>query len=869
MAFRKTAQRVDVKTDSSRRISNVYRVALVASVKGVFRAVFQPLFRFESTRLAITRALTRALFACVLFVSMGGADLSGADPASGGVPGIASREVIRRQQQVDAAQSLFTTGSKAFSDRSYGEAMDYFKAAFETTPDVPATAEMRRAFFKRYQSASLAFAEVLIDEAKWGEAEGALDDVMVLAEKGGLPRTSVDPRIRRTLENLKKKDYYNMADSPRHHENVDEVKKKLTLANGYLELGEYDRALRAFRRALAVDPTNSAARRGMEKAERHMMDYADVARDHARAANLRAVAQGWEQPVPDLATPDFVTPSGADLPRSGRDLLEAKLKKIIIPRLEFNGARLRDVLEFLTQKSQELDLGEPDPAKKGVNIVVDSSGAQENFLDRPLTVQVSRLPLGVALKYVTGQVGMKYRVDDFAVSVVPLSAVTDAGMVVRKFSVPPGFIQGGGTGDDSGGGGNADPFAPPADKGGGTLVKRVTAQEFLKQNGVIFGPGAVAQYIGGTLVVKNTPEQIAIVESMVQAAKDGGSKNVKVDIKMISIRDDILKLAGLDFLLGAGSLGSSSVFFGGGTNGNSNLPARAVDYPAIPGLPVVGAGLTPVTSGLRTGVANAPTIDSILVGATARNGVAPAVFSVAGVFTSPQFQTVLRLLDQQKGTDTLCDSHVIVNPGQKARIEQVREFIYPTEYDPPEIPNQIGGVIGGIITAVPSFVPVTPATPTAFETRPLGKILEVEPVVSEDNRTISVNILTDFADFSGFINYGTPIAGRTTLVGGVLTPTVLTANRILMPVFDVVRETTDISVWDGQTIAIGGFHGDTVTDIEDKIPVAGDAPLLGKGFSSSSSQHQKRALLIFVSVRLIDPGGNPINAQLDKLASQD
>jgi general secretion pathway protein D len=206
----------------------------------------------------------------------------------------------------------------------------------------------------------------------------------------------------------------------------------------------------------------------------------------------------------------------------------------------------------------------------------------------------------------------------------------------------------------------------------------------------------------------------------------------------------------------------------------------------------------------------------------------------------------------------MCDSHVFVKPGQIASIEQVREFIYPTEYDPPEIPNQIGGGIdgGGDV----EVFPVTPATPTAFETRKLGKVIEVEPTVSSDNLTVNLNVTADFSDFTGFINYGTPILGGGSLAGGQRP--VVTENEILMPVFDSVRETTNVTVWDGQTIAIGGFHGESVAGTNDKVPVVGDLPILGKAFRSNSSERSKRALLIFVSVRLVDPGGNPINASL-------
>src|SRR5690606_14818609 len=113
---------------------------------------------------------------------------------------------------------------------------------------------------------------------------------------------------------------------------------------------------------------------------------------------------------------------------------------------------------------------------------------------------------------------------------------------------------------------------------------------------------------------------------------------------------------------------------------------------------------------------------------------APGIFSVAGVFTDPQFQVVLRALSPLKGADFLSDSFVTVRPGSVATMEQVREFIYPTEYDPPEIPNSFGVVQEGNTQVIytdqdPTF-PATPANPTAFETRKVGKTIEVEPTVA-------------------------------------------------------------------------------------------------------------------------------------------
>ncbi len=782
------------------------------------------------------------------------------------IAAVAAGEAQRRQKQVEAAQTLFTAGSKAYSDQSYAEAMDYYKAAFETLPDVPAVASQRRVFFDRYQSASRRYAMILVDEAKWAESERTLADVVALAEGAGVPAERVDPEIRKMLRDLRgRDDRYNFAMSPRHLRNVDQVETKLIVARGYRELGDYDRAERTYHEVLNIDPHSTAARRGLEMVERYRMNYFDAAYDHTRAKRLAEVAAGWESPVPTMLQEGEIPINADGVTTGGSATIERKLREIVIPTLEFNQARLSDVVEFLAQKAQELDASETDPARRGVNIVIDPAAGSDGqgAADRTLTVKLANVPLGVALRYAVGQVGMTYRTDNFAVRVVSPSA-GDGSLSNRSWVVPPGFLSGEG-GDAGSAAGPTDPFASVSSTdGGGALVRRISAQQFLQDRGVQFGEGASATYIAATntLLARNTGEQMLLIDEIVQAARDTAPKMVEIHVKMVSVESTDLRQFGLDFLLGQSNLGSSPrVFLGGGTDGNSSVPVGPTDFPFnFPGAGPVGT--YPVTSGLRTGnIDNGQTIDSVIKrdSPSPVGSKAPGIFSVAGVFTDPQYQMVLRALNQLKGADFLADSYVTVRPGSVATMEQVREFIYPTEYDPPEIPNTFGDSGDG------NF-PVTPATPTAFETRKLGKSIEVEPTVAADNRTIGLSVLMDFTDFSGFINYGTPITNSANMVDGQ--PSVVTPNEILMPVFDAIKETTNVVVWDGQTVAIGGYHGESITTTEDKIPYLGDLPVLGRAFKSNTSQSTKRALTIFVTVRLVDPGGNPINAPAEESAPE-
>ena len=247
--------------------------------------------------------------------------------------------------------------------------------------------------------------------------------------------------------------------------------------------------------------------------------------------------------------------------------------------------------------------------------------------------------------------------------------------------------------------------------------------------------------------------------------------------------------------------------------------------------------------------------------------MAPAIFGLSGVFTDPQFQVVIRALNQKKGVDLLSAPKVTTKSGQRAVIEIVREFRYPTTFTPPQVPTVSGGTGG---TGTVSINVVTPTTPQTFETRNTGVTLEVEPVVGPDGVTIDLSLVPQVVEFEGFINYGSPIFGIqspivvvdpiTGLARLLTSPNVLlTQNVINQPIFSTRKVTTNVSVWDGQTVVLGGLMREDVQKTEDKVPIIGDIPILGRAFRTNVDQHIKRNLVIFATVRLITPGGLPVN----------
>jgi general secretion pathway protein D len=58
---------------------------------------------------------------------------------------------------------------------------------------------------------------------------------------------------------------------------------------------------------------------------------------------------------------------------------------------------------------------------------------------------------------------------------------------------------------------------------------------------------------------------------------------------------------------------------------------------------------------------------------------------------------------------------------------------------------------------------------------------------------------------------------------------------------------------------MGGLMREDVQKTEDRTPIIGDIPIVGRLFRTNVDQHIKRNLVIFVTARLVNPAGQPAN----------
>lgn len=842
---------------------------------------------------------------------------------------VAKREVERRQAGFPRGVEAVARGQAAIAAKNYRLAQDEFRTALNFLPDAVASGNAHDDALAAFCDSGVKLAEQNIADGNYAEAESILREVL---------EDRYNPNCRPAMEllaHLQQPGYFNKTAGPKFLEKIEEVKKLLADAQGYYDTGRYDLAFKKYEQVLAIDPYNTAARNGEEKIDNTKFNYAEEAHNETRARAVWQVEKGWEQPVKQYGK--SVEPFAESFQRdvTGTARITQKLNSIIIPRVEFRDASVREAIDFLRQQAAANDTN-PDE-KKGVDIVlrlaplgqiapapipvepaqlsgpagpsgvlpeaappsaVTAPAVAKSIIapaavpsssvssaDARITITLNQIPLGEALRYIATQAGLKVKVEPYAVSIIPMSEQSND-LITKEYRVPPGFISTSvsigpsaleqaayktgaatlpvtgvtGTGKDT-----------QESTGGHQLVNREGAREFLESQGVAFPPGASAHFLpqSSRLIVRNTADNLELVDAIVEQASVAGPKQVEIEAKFVEINQNNLKELGFDWLLGQFNIGNHKVFGGGGTSG-TGAPVSPADWPFVPQGSSYPVGQFPVTAGNRSGdfAISANAIDALLFPSMGASSLAPGIFGLSGVFTDPQFQVVIRALNQKKGVDLLSAPKITTKSGQRAVIEIVREFRYPTQFTEPKVPDIQGRGSSNSTTTTIALPVVGPSTPSNFETRNTGVTLEVEPVVGPDGVTIDLNLVPQVVEFEGFINYGSPIKtvnpallgfSPSTLLGMTTDAITLTDNVINQPIFSTRKVTTNVSVWDGQTVVLGGLMREDVQKVEDRTPFMGDLPLVGRLFRTNVDQHIKRNLIIFVTARLVNPAGQPVN----------
>ncbi|MCL1834288.1 MAG: hypothetical protein FWG49_07290, partial [Leptospirales bacterium] len=120
-----------------------------------------------------------------------------------------------------------------------------------------------------------------------------------------------------------------------------------------------------------------------------------------------------------------------------------------------------------------------------------------------------------------------------------------------------------------------------------------------------------------------------------------------------------------------------------------------------------------------------------------------------------------------------------------------------------------------------------------FEYQPVGLKLKLTPhITTGDKITLEL-----------YVEANSVLGSTTTSLQTIIPPNL--AKRDIR---------TKVSIQDGATIVVGGLMRNTTTEIENKVPLLGDIPLLGWFFKSKSKEDTKTNLLVFITPKVVtDP----------------
>src|SRR5205807_7452675 len=169
-----------------------------------------------------------------------------------------------------------------------------------------------------------------------------------------------DPKCHAAQElysHLRQPGYFNKTMSPTFIEKVEQVKQLLTEADGFYQSGRYDLAMKRYDQVLALDPYNTAARKGQEKINNTKYQYGEEAYDETRGRQLWKVEGAWQEPVRKYGAVAGPAAAGTQRELGGTAQVTRKLNTIIIPHIEFRDATIREAIDVLREQAAENDTG--------------------------------------------------------------------------------------------------------------------------------------------------------------------------------------------------------------------------------------------------------------------------------------------------------------------------------------------------------------------------------------------------------------------------------------------------------------------------------------------------------------------------------
>ncbi len=610
----------------------------------------------------------------------------------------------------------------------------------------------------------------------------------------------------------------------------------------------YSKARDVFEQVYILDPFNEKANVILGKIYRKINETAWMRRENEILERINEVEWKWVLPSRAVDVDTEESSPVEDDNTSEKASIFRKLQEIIYPGADFEDESVADVLSQIMRRSRELD-----PDKKGINIVYPVFKE-----DKFVTLKMGKLPIGELIRYICMYTGLKYKVTHLGVEVGE-SNLDD--MTEQTFTMTNTLydnIMGTNVGDvpdllaedasdnpfeDEGDGKKPAAAAAPAAGGeGGDSGSNETLKNFFVECGVPFGEGASVSYNkrANKLTVRNTPENLKIMANLIKKI-DIDTKLILVEAKIIEIAVSDLEELGFDWTLTHNNT-DPEFLFGNATQVNSSFGSQET---FALGEAVINQVLVRHTGGTGGG-ANFSTEEATSALNLINNLNIIPNFGKDGAYN--MFLTV-HAVDQSSRGEVIAAPKVLAKSGTPATIQMVQQMYFPEEWEDAELEE------------ANNTFEYTPPVPEMGEATPIGTNFTVTPTIGTNLRTITMVLAPSITALVGWTDYDYQfIIGS---IRSVNSDSATYAAKMKMPEISERSLTTQLKVYDGDTVVLGGVLQENSMKRDDKYPFLGDIPLFGTLFSNRASRATKQNLLIFVTPRLVGYNGVPVNAVPD------
>ncbi len=599
----------------------------------------------------------------------------------------------------------------------------------------------------------------------------------------------------------------------------------------FMEAGELDKARDKFEEILVIDPYNTDANDMIYRVNLKSFKQAKLRYNNTHNKGItEAEWKGVNSILPKTYTGVKSNLNAPIKKEIVEDAIYKKLRTIKIDHIEFEEVSIPTVIKFLKMRSKDID-----PEKIGVNIFIRPSTG-ENVRRNELTASAAAPApalgdddfgdddddfgddddAGGATK------GATKKVDNMPTVTMVVSDISlfDAiryicraanlkyrvekyAVVIAPQDVPLDDVET-----------RIYPIEHESiDSIGGGDTEAVK-QHFVSR-GVTFPIGAKIVYDSriSRLIATNTPENLKKIEAIIHNELNTVDPQVLIQAKFVEISQDDIDELGFDYSLSRSLSGTS---------------------------PITGNSFSKTDRGRIEFGEN----DSVVRPLSKTTGASDTALSFTSFANGWTFSATMYALDQCDSLDILSTPRITTMNGQEATIRMIREVYYPSDWSEPETATTTGSdsntTISSYVSSIPEFDDPTEE----------GIVLRVTPNVDADQYTITLvmtPVIQRFVDWTDY-SYDVTVSGSTQSV----------TNTIKQPVIAARTVETTVSIYDGETIVLGGIIKDSVTNVDDNIPFLGRLPFIGRLFQTKSTVKEKKNLLIFLTCRLVNPDGTPI-----------